>query len=52
MYCKPHGAHLETLIVLRLLLVYDAQTEIDFVGLLKVRLHLHDVREGFFRVVE
>ena len=44
--------YLQTLAELLLLLVDYAQTEVDFVGLLKVGLHAHDLRESFFRVLE
>ncbi len=35
-----------------LLLVDYAEAKVDFVGLLKARLHGHDLREGFFCVFE
>jgi hypothetical protein len=40
------------LLKLLLLLVYDAETEVDLVCLFKVRLHAHDLREGILGVVE
>jgi hypothetical protein len=35
-------------LVLCLLLVYYTQSEVDFVGLLEVWGHSHDLRESFF----
>lgn len=43
---------LQTLVELLLLLVDYAESEIDFVGLLKIGGHAHDLGEGFFGVVE
>lgn len=45
-------AHLKTLLKLLLLLVDYAEAEVDFVCLLKVRLHSHDLRESLFRVLK
>lgn len=39
-------------IKLLLLLVYDAEPEIDLIGLFKLGVHLHDCREGFFSVFQ
>jgi hypothetical protein len=41
-------AYLETLLIFLLLLVDYSQTEINFVRLLKIWLHTHDLRECFF----
>lgn len=43
---------LQTLIEFLLLLVNDAEAEINFVGLFKVGGHAHDLRESFFGMVE
>lgn len=43
---------LETLVILLLLLVYDSQAEVDFVGLLEVWLHLHDLGKGLLGMVQ
>ena len=43
---------LETLAVLLLLLVYYTQAEVDLVRLVEVGLHVHDLREGLFRMFE
>jgi hypothetical protein len=37
--------------ILLLLLVYDAKTEIDFVCLFEIGLHAHDLREGLLCMV-
>lgn len=42
------AAYLETLTELLLLLIDYAETEVDLVGLLKIWLHSHHLREGFF----
>ena len=42
------AAYLETLTELLLLLINYAETEVDLVGLLKIWLHSHHLREGFF----
>lgn len=44
--------HLQTLVVLLLLLVDDSQAEIDFIGLLKVWSHAHNLGESFLRMVQ
>jgi hypothetical protein len=44
--------YLQTLIELLLLLVDYAQSEVDLIGLLEIRRHSHDLREGFFGVVK
>src|SRR6266566_1473221 len=45
-------AYLEALAVLLLLLVYYAEPEVYFVGLLEVGLHLHDLGESLLGVVQ
>jgi hypothetical protein len=45
------SAYLEALVVFRLLLVDYPQAEVNFVGFLKVWLHLHDLREGFLGMI-
>lgn len=42
----------QALVELLLLLVYYSETEVDFIGLFKVRRHAHDLRESLFGVVE
>lgn len=44
--------YLQTLAKLLLLLVYNAQAEIDLIGLLEIGSHAHDLGEGFFGVIE
>ena len=46
------SAHLKTLGKLLLLLVDDAQPEVNFVGFLKVGLHSHDLGEGLLGMLE
>ena len=46
------GAHLETLLIFGLLLVDDAETKVDLVGLLEVGLHAHDLGEGLLGQLE
>lgn len=43
---------LQALIVLLLLLVDDAKSKVDFVGLLEIRLHAHDLGERFLGMLE
>jgi hypothetical protein len=43
--------YLKTLSELGLLLVYYSETEIDLVGLLEIRLDLHDLRESLLGIV-
>ena len=43
--------YLQALLELGLLLVYDAQSEVDFIGLLKVGLDRHDLGEGFLGII-
>ena len=43
--------HIQTGIVLLLLLVDYAKAEVDLVGLLKVWRHSHNLREGLFGVL-
>lgn len=40
------------MVVLLLLLVNDTKAEVDLVGLLEVRLHLHHLGKGLFRMVK
>lgn len=48
-----HGpSYLKTLVILLLLFVDYAKTEVDLVGLLEIRLHLHDLGEGLFGMVQ
>lgn len=42
----------EALVVLLLLLVYDAQSKVDLVSLLEVGLHLHNLRKGLLGMVQ
>lgn len=44
--------YLETLVVLLLLLVYDAKSEVYFVGLFEAGLHLHHLGEGFLGMIQ
>jgi len=44
--------YLERRSIFGLLLVDDAEPEVYLICLLKVGLHLHDLREGLFRVVK
>jgi hypothetical protein len=44
--------YLQTLLKLRLLLVDDAEAEVYLVRLLEVWLHTHNLREGFFGVLQ
>lgn len=44
--------YIKTLAELLLLLVYYSETEVNFIGLFKLRRHAHDLREGFFGVVQ
>lgn len=44
--------YLEGLVVLLLLLVDYAQPEVYLMGLVEIRLHLHDLRKSIFRVVQ
>ena len=44
--------YLQALLELLLLLVDDAESEVNFIGLLEVRLHAHDLGEGFFSVLQ
>ena len=46
------AAYLERLVVLLLLLVNYAEAEINFMGLVKVGLHLHDLGEGLLSMLE
>lgn len=45
------SAYVKTLVVLRLLLVYYAESEIDFIGLLEIGLNVHNLGEGLLGVV-
>lgn len=44
--------YIKTLFVLLLLLVDYAQAKVYFIRLLKVRLHLHDLRKRFLGVLQ
>lgn len=44
--------YLQTLRILLLLLVNDAEPKVDLVGFLEVRLHVHHLREGFLGMFE
>ena len=44
--------YLKTLLVLLLLFVDYAETKVNLVGLLKIRLHPHDLRKGLFRMLQ
>lgn len=46
------SAYLKTLLELALLLVNYAQSKINFVGFLEVRLHAHNLRKGLFGMLE
>lgn len=45
------SAYIERLLVLVLLLVDYAEAEVYLMSLVKVRVHGHDLREGFFGMV-
>lgn len=45
-------AYLETLTEFLLLLINYAETKVDLVRLLKIRLHSHYLRKGFFRMFQ
>ena len=49
---KLMATYIQTLAELLLLFVYNTESEVDLVGLLKVGLHLHDLRECLFGVVQ
>lgn len=44
--------YFQALIVLLLLLVDDTETEVDLVRFLEIGLHSHDLREGFFGMLQ
>ena len=44
--------YLERLVVFLLLLVDYSQSEVNLMGLVEIRLHLHDLREGLLRMVQ
>lgn len=46
--CERRVVYFKALLELLLLLVDDAQSEIDLIGFFKIRLHSHDLREGLF----
>lgn len=46
------GKYLQRLVELVLLLVDNAQSEVDLIGFLKVGCHAHDLGKGLFRVVQ
>ena len=45
-------AYVQALCILRLLFVNYAESEVHLVGLVKVWRHAHDLREGFFCVLQ
>ena len=45
-------AYLQTLVILLLLLVDYAKPKINFICLLEIRLHVHDLRKSFFGMFE
>lgn len=45
-------AYLQTLTEFLLLFVDDAKSEVDLVGLFEIRLHPHNLREGFFGMLK
>jgi hypothetical protein len=45
-------AHLQALVQLALLLVYDTETEVDLVGLLELRVHSQHGAERLLRMLE
>ena len=49
---KEIEVYLQTLVVLLLLLIYNAQAEIDFIGFLKIWLHMHDLRKSLFGMLK
>lgn len=49
---KLMATYIQTLAELLLLFVYNTESEVDLVGLLKVGLHLHDLRECLLGVVQ
>lgn len=62
-HCKPismryrtisglSSTYLQTLLVLRLLLVYYSQTEIDLICLVKLWRHAHDLGKCLFCMIE
>ena len=44
--------YIQTLVEFLLLLVDYAEAKVDFIGLFKARLHVHDLRKGFLGVLE
>lgn len=46
------NADLKTRLILLLLLINNTQSEVDFVGLVEVWLHAHDLGKGFFRMLK
>lgn len=46
------GTYLEGLVVFLLLLVDYSESEVNLVGLVKIGLHLHDLREGLLCMVQ
>ena len=51
-YSRKTSIYLQALRVLLLLLVDYPKTEVNFIGLVKVWLHEHHLRKGFFGVLE
>ena len=46
------STYIKRLLVLVLLLVDDAETEVDFMSLVKIGIHGHDLRESFFGMIQ
>lgn len=46
------STHLQALSIFLLLLVYDAEAEVDLVCLFKIGLHRHDLGKGLFGMVQ
>ncbi len=51
-FAVQNETHLKTLLKLLLLFVYYTESEVDFIGLFKVRLHTHDLGESLFRMFQ
>lgn len=46
--CSSRTTYIQTLAILGLLLVYYSETEVHFIGLVKVWCHAHDLGESLF----
>jgi len=51
-YIAQVSPYFQALLKLLLLLVDDAKSEVNLIGLFKVWLHAHDLREGLFGVLQ